>query len=122
MNETSHEPVSIQYIAREVEMYSLTKSEIISLNSGDGGCELALACATGGIFISLFITVLTVPMNSAALFASFVACSLAMGLLCLYFSLQSFTAKKKTREQVNTILERSMDRPANFRVVNHPGA
>lgn len=122
MNETNHEPVSIQYIAREVEMYSLTKSEILSLKSSDGGLEVALACATGGIFASVLITLLTVPIGSPAIFASFVGCAFMTAVLCVYFALQSILAKRKMNEHVTTILERTIDRPSSFRAMNHHGA
>jgi hypothetical protein len=105
MNGTHHDPVAIHYMPREVEMYSFTKKEVLSFRETDGSWQMGLAGIMAGASLSLLIAVVTSPQSSPWIFASFIASSIATGVLALVFGIHAFYLRNKSRKEIELFFQ-----------------
>jgi hypothetical protein len=119
MNGTRHDPMRIQYMAREVEMYSLTRSEIVALRSSDGALDSCLASASAGGLIGTLIALFTGQM-STLVHGSFVAAAITTGFFTLFFGVRTHLVRKEGERSLAALLR---DSENNVRTMSRrPGA
>lgn len=120
MNGNRNASVALKYMAREVEMYSLTKNEILALRSSDGALDSSLASAAASGFITSLVTLLTVDMNPT-IHASFVAASIATGFFTIFFGVRTILIRRSAENTWKSAFER--DPESKIRTIHQrPGA
>ena len=97
MNGNRNASVAIKYRTREVEMYSLTKNEILALRSSDGALDSSLASAAASGFITSLVTLLTVEMNPT-IHASFIAAAIATGFFTIFFGVRTILTRRSAEK------------------------
>lgn len=85
-------------------MYIVTKSELLSLRSTDGGLDSNLASAALSGMIASVITLLTAPL-SIGLRISFLMAAITTSFLTVCFGVRAFIVKRKADKAFEEFVE-----------------
>jgi hypothetical protein len=100
---SAYSPVTLSYPHREMQMHSLSDSELDTIASSNGSIDLALLGISAGAFITLIITLSTVEISDPKKFAAFVAVAALAGFLSLTFGWRTYSSHKAAQKILNDI-------------------
>lgn len=84
-------------------MHTVSETELDTVASLSGSVHLAFLGVSLGAFITLLITVLTVPLQEPKTFAAFVACTGLAGILAIYFGIYAAIDYKAAKAKLQAI-------------------
>lgn len=93
---------TITYRKRKLEMYPVFDHELKELGSGYSSPHLGLCGMALGTFVTLLITVLTVPLSEAAKTRFIVLC-VVFGVFMLYFGIMAARDWSNAKQRIKKI-------------------
>lgn len=81
-------------------MISVTEGELDTIASLSNSIDLAFLGLSGGAFVTLLVTVLTVSFSSALAFAGFIAAIVASGIATLFFGFRARIAYVEAKRKL----------------------
>jgi hypothetical protein len=90
---------------RKIHMYSVTDTELNSLqDSGlSATIDVALFTLSVGVFSTSIVTISTVDISDAKVFASYIAAAIVTALSTIYFGLRSRAAWRNAKNKLREI-------------------
>jgi len=96
-------PVTIVYTKREVALLTVTASELDTVASLSNSVHLALFGISGGAFLALVITLITVPMVNPIVAASFIAATIVSFFASIFFGVMARVSYKEAQRKLTEI-------------------
>jgi hypothetical protein len=105
-SETSQAPVTISFVPRVLEMYSITEPELDAVSSPFNSVNLAFFGLSFGAALAVLVTLFTVDIDGKP-FGAFVAAAIVSVMAVLYFGIQAARDHYRSAQMTDRIKRRT---------------
>lgn len=98
-------PVEIVSHPRQLHVFHVTEDELNSVQEvGQAtSLDIALACLCLGILVTLIVTISTVDIDGAKMYAAYVSSTLVMVVLSILFSVRTVIGIKRSKKRLQDL-------------------
>jgi hypothetical protein len=98
-----YNPVTLTFAKREVTMHTVTENELDTVASLSNSIDLGFFMGSGGVFVTVGVTLLTVPMATPFAFAGFIAATIVSGAGALLFGIRARISYREAQAKLREI-------------------